>query len=385
MYRTIKDIFLTFIHLDNIISFMQLQMSLFRNKKIENDELDLKRADEIKNFFILSKIEEKNSEVGKIIGPSELWRKKIEVNYFEIVKSCKENNLKNISLIMNNVFRTVIVDPMTYPVCYDLVNSKIHKNWYNKLRVTRSYSSIKTFSKKTKSNLIDELLLCLQSNAGNPIQLKVKKNYIAYEMVRFALYLIDLNKVLDLNKLDNKNIVDLGSGLGITLILLSKLNKNINFTCIDIPENLMIVSWLLQKINPEILINYNSYKNQKGCFNLIPYYHIQKIPKNKIDLVINTWSLPEMDKTSAVSYLDYMFDFLKKEGKFFSINRKESIKNTGYGYGLKYEMTGISELIKINSKFKIDKNVNLENSSSENNDFIYPDINIQIGLYSKRN
>ena len=365
MYRTIKDIFLTFIHLDNIISFMQLQMSLFRNKKIENDE--------------------KNSEVGKIIGPSELWRKKIEVNYFEIVKSCKENNLKNISLIMNNVFRTVIVDPMTYPVCYDLVNSKIHKNWYNKLRVTRSYSSIKTFSKKTKSNLIDELLLCLQSNAGNPIQLKVKKNYIAYEMVRFALYLIDLNKVLDLNKLDNKNIVDLGSGLGITLILLSKLNKNINFTCIDIPENLMIVSWLLQKINPEILINYNSYKNQKGCFNLIPYYHIQKIPKNKIDLVINTWSLPEMDKTSAVSYLDYMFDFLKKEGKFFSINRKESIKNTGYGYGLKYEMTGISELIKINSKFKIDKNVNLENSSSENNDFIYPDINIQIGLYSKRN
>ena len=75
-----------------------------------------------------------------------------------------------------------------------------------------------------------------------------------------------------------------------------------------------------------------------------------------------------------------MSRILKDDGRFFSINRKETVHGKGQ---VGFTMTGIKKLITKTKVFEKDLELSLVDSFSQNRDAIYPEENTEIALYKK--
>ena len=363
IHKTLRDLVLTFSK-GGVSSYLEVERSQKKVSKFINlEKKDKDLAKIIIDAYLSWKKIESKSHLKDKIGPSKLWSKLIETN----------------------IYRSDATLAMTYPDAQNIPGSPIHRNIYAKLRVARSiFTYKKNLSKNLDVELVEKLLSLIENNFGNPMIVNINGKKVSFEAMYHALVLIDLNELEALSYLKKRNIVDIGSGLGLVLSLLAALCTGTKCTFVDLPENLIYAAWFINQYCPELKINYglNGKNYDNDCdINLLPYICIDDLPANEIDLFINSFALTEMDICTSEIYLKYISDKLSLKGKFFSINRTVPYTNGTAGY----VMSGMTELMERSGLFTKVKEIALEDSFSQNNDFIYSAVDTEVAIYEKKN
>ena len=154
-------------------------------------------------------------------------------------------------------------------------------------------------------------------------------------MIRSYYYINILNSYIDLPK--TKFIIEIGAGNG---NLISLLKNHFNSKCIidvDLPETLILAIPFLKDLfpNANILLP-NEINNKITKDTLLKYDFIfltpaqtKLIEENLIDLVINTTSFCEMQKSQIAEYINFIQKVCKKDSFFFTTNNVEKIPFDG--------------------------------------------------------
>ena len=161
-------------------------------------------------------------------------------------------------------------------------------------------------------------------------------NYAVNDHIIIAYYYINiLNSYIDLTK--TKFIIEIGAGNG---NLISLLKNHFNSKCIidiDLPETLILAIPFLKDLfpNANILLP-NEINNKITKDTLLKYDFIFLTPaqtklveENLIDLVINTSSFCEMQKSQIAEYINFIQKVCKKDSFFFTNNSIEKIPFDG--------------------------------------------------------
>ena len=161
-------------------------------------------------------------------------------------------------------------------------------------------------------------------------------NYAINEhMIKSYYYINILNSYIDLPK--TKFIIEIGAGNG---NLISLLKNHFNSKCIidvDLPETLILAIPFLKDLfpNANILLP-NEINNKITTDTLLKYDFIFLTPgqtklveENLIDLVINTTSFCEMQKSQIAEYINFIQKVSKKDSFFFTTNTVEKIPFDG--------------------------------------------------------
>ena len=161
-------------------------------------------------------------------------------------------------------------------------------------------------------------------------------NYAISEHIIKSYYYINiLNSYIDLTK--TKFIIEIGAGNG---NLISLLKNHFNSKCIidiDLPETLILAIPFLKDLfpNANILLP-NEINNKITKDTLLKYDFIFLTPaqtklveENLIDLVINTNSFCEMQKSQIAEYINFIQKVCKKDSFFFTNNNIEKIPFDG--------------------------------------------------------
>ena len=385
IHKTLRDLVLTFSK-GGVSSYLEVERSQKKVSKFINlEKKDKDLAKIIIDAYLSWKKIESKSHLKDKIGPSKLWSKLIETNQSSVLTACRNRDSLTLAKNLKNIYRSDATLAMTYPDAQNIPGSPIHRNIYAKLRVARSiFTYKKNLSKNLDVELVEKLLSLIENNFGNPMIVNINGKKVSFEAMYHALVLIDLNELEALSYLKKRNIVDIGSGLGLVLSLLAALCTGTKCTFVDLPENLIYAAWFINQYCPELKINYglNGKNYDNDCdINLLPYICIDDLPANEIDLFINSFALTEMDICTSEIYLKYISDKLSLKGKFFSINRTVPYTNGTAGY----VMSGMTELMERSGLFTKVKEIALEDSFSQNNDFIYSAVDTEVAIYEKKN
>jgi len=128
----------------------------------------------------------------------------------------------------------------------------------------------------------------------------------------------------NLIKDERKVILEIGAGWGGLPFLINRL-INCCYIIIDIPSTIMLSLFFLWKNNKRVYFDINLNNLTKDItdnydFVFILPTHIDIIPDNFVDLVVNTDSFPEMDKYCIELYLKMSSRIIKNKGFFYDYN-----------------------------------------------------------------
>ena len=140
---------------------------------------------------------------------------------------------------------------------------------------------------------------------------------------------------------ENSIICEIGAGLGgVCKDILTKCNPKNKYKYIifDIPEVLFVTSYFLSlKLGKNFKIFYYDGNESKFDFNktleeydliLLPHYMVEYIPKNIVDIFINTGSFCEMPKDVCKHYFNKILESSKDSTKFyFEFRAEDKIKD----------------------------------------------------------
>lgn len=131
--------------------------------------------------------------------------------------------------------------------------------------------------------------------------------------------------------------LEIGPGWGGVAHQLIQKNNISSYVLCDLPNNLMLSAFYLQIMYPEMNHIFISSEIKELKENTI-YYTLPDFLsciKDDLHLVINSFSLQEMEKSSAQSYITWISEHLTQNGIFISINShgKAGIQNPNeYGF-----------------------------------------------------
>ena len=157
-------------------------------------------------------------------------------------------------------------------------------------------------------------------------------------IIRSYYYINILNSYIDLPK--TKFIIEIGAGNG---NLISLLKNHFNSKCIidvDLPETLILAIPFLKDLFPNANILLPNEINSKITKDTLLKYDFifltpaqtKLIEENLIDLVINTTSFCEMQKSQIAEYINFIQKVCKKDSFFFTTNMVEKIPFDGEKY-----------------------------------------------------
>lgn len=119
---------------------------------------------------------------------------------------------------------------------------------------------------------------------------------------------------------DKLRICEIGAGWGGVAYQLHQLFDIENYTICDLPENLFLSSIYLSNCLGR---EYSFDKQIKGLTFMVPE-DIDRI-KDKYDIIINSFSMQEMDLETVESYIDWIADHLDGVFLFFNSHNKAGI------------------------------------------------------------
>lgn len=149
-----------------------------------------------------------------------------------------------------------------------------------------------------------------------------------------------------LNRHKSLNFMEIGGGGGnLASILYREYSPN-TFLMVDLPESIVNAFVFLSNVFPEariILPNAfeefitsfdleNTSNGDVGIFVFLTPWQINALPKNIVDLSINTHSFQEMTHSQISDYFNLVERVSKNEGLFFCVNRVEKIPCNANAY-----------------------------------------------------
>ncbi len=150
-------------------------------------------------------------------------------------------------------------------------------------------------------------------------------------------YAWQINRVIRHHYLNGvMNIVEIGSGFGGLAAKLKDLNPAAKIILLDLPEVTGVQTYYLQQRFPKCNFKFFEDLKERGdCifsdhnvdFIILPGWAIENIPKNSIELVINTRSMMEMTMPTIDYYFKHIHRITASKGVFACFNRY--LKNPG--------------------------------------------------------
>jgi len=195
------------------------------------------------------------------------------------------------------------------------------------------YNIITTSNSKIINYL--KTIKCEEVFGENPISFKgfhlTRSNLMNAESVFYLMELIP-----QLNEKKDIKILEIGSGYGefCRQILKYSSLKVGGYHLVDLPKNLLFAEKYLSKVfsrsmNLKTRITDNDSRNNYGID--IKFFLPHEVPKlKKYDLIINTYSLQEMEPRTASAYFKFIEKNLEDDGYFYSINSPKKWSITSY-------------------------------------------------------
>jgi putative sugar O-methyltransferase len=164
-----------------------------------------------------------------------------------------------------------------------------------------------------------DLLKISDSTFGNPIGFYKNDKFYTSQFLNDLKYINIIKKNTDFNKINS--VVELGAGIGMLASCFLKLNKNIKYLIIDIPPVLFFSEYYLKNLGFKVFgykdikkgkqVNLNEiFKNYQVC--CIPTWMLELLKNYSSDLFINIGSFQEMEKESALNYVNIIKNSINK-------------------------------------------------------------------------
>ena len=282
---------------------LRLQLNLnkgYKDHRSDADFIQIKpdQIERIIKAYKLAKLHQKNISTDyKIKG---LWDEWISVNYEELIIGLENENLENLSKLLNNIIREQCTRGLGgYDEWYRF-NCLFGKS-YIKYVWGDYYNKLINLQGNKELNF---------PNVGNPCGIIYENKIIPIESLRHAYRAEEIKNCL-INFKD-KVIVEIGGGYGgLGYQLISKLKNNeekAKFILFDIPEVIAISSaFLIASLPNEKIRLYGEgpvFSNAQDFeIGIFPHYAIDNLEKQSVDLFYNSCSFSEMDSASSNKYL----------------------------------------------------------------------------------
>lgn len=182
-------------------------------------------------------------------------------------------------------------------------------------------------------NLVDQLSDTVGSNTSEETKTHV------FSCNNFDLVMIyyfwQISRIMDkLISTERPLIVEIGPGYGLMMSKMKKKYPQSRCVLLDLPELSAVQSYYLSCEFPEAKIFYYRDLLEYGPslfemdfdFLILPGWMISTLPKNSVDVTINTRSMMEMNNNTIKYYFDHIHLTMKEHGILACFNRYE--KNT---------------------------------------------------------
>lgn len=140
----------------------------------------------------------------------------------------------------------------------------------------------------------------------------------------------------ELNKKENIKILEIGGGYGELCRQILKYSELdvLSYHLIDLPKNLLFSEKYLSEIfskSVNIKSRISDFESSSNNRIEIKFFLPNELPKDiKYDLIINTYSLQEMNIETASAYFKYIEKSLDDDGYFYSINSPKKWSISSY-------------------------------------------------------
>jgi len=196
------------------------------------------------------------------------------------------------------------------------------------------------------SDYIDkDILINLNESIVGNIKTIIYRNQIISSRILTLGYVVSqIKRFTHFNHESSFRFLDLGGGFGNLSRLILQLYQNSKCIVVDIPEVCITTAYYLKSNFPNKKISLLSDIDLDHSFDdkkifdsdilIIPSWAIKNLPKNLVNLTINTASLGEMSK----EYGDFYIKEIEKitENYFYSSNRTDSKNSIWAGFGHYY-------------------------------------------------
>lgn len=304
------------------------------SKNVEPTASDLLIARHLIDWTAVLIAHEADAADASRFGASKLWSHQLQNFHADILVPLKSGNVERLALSLCNLYRSLSSNGMSYPDIQTITQGKFYANTYAKMRAVRM---LRSYKRKLASSLATNLpagaLSSISNGYGNPILVKIEKKICSFEAIYHLLILSDLNRLIGgIDNIEERGVADLGSGLGVLLSLIYVLFRRKCYF-IDLSENLILAAYFANKYAPKAKKYYYGQGDYSAAYDMyfIPSFAVASIPEGAVNLFINTFSFPEMERDIALNYLNTIHSKLPESGKIFSINRYEDISNKKRG------------------------------------------------------
>lgn len=205
------------------------------------------------------------------------------------------------------------------------------EEWKSKRVLERGLKIIEYYHKKARYVNPSILFDLTEDEHGGVIAPVYNGLRITTNLIRFAYY---LSKVIDNTKFNYSEPViacEIGSGYGGLAKLFKTWYPNSTFIMLDLPETLLLASFFIASNFPKARIGYITDFSQKEVldterlrqydFILLPWWYIENLTQETIDIYFNFCSMQEMSKEFINYYFEHIERTCRKGGYFYCENR----------------------------------------------------------------
>lgn len=133
-------------------------------------------------------------------------------------------------------------------------------------------------------------------------------------------------------EVNNKNILEIGAGLGNFASILMDMNNVNQYVIVDLPEMIQNSSISIHALYPDLPLYFiypgseiKHDPNKKAVYFCVPEM-LDKINSNTFDSAINIDSFQEMNEGQVNTYLEFVQRVVKHDGIFTNLNRRKFLE-----------------------------------------------------------
>jgi putative sugar O-methyltransferase len=323
------------------------------------------------------------------INLKELYEKKTDITPFPkppLVELDKKEKLKNEDLIFTKIEKSYYLanskDPNRFSRAnwWEEMSKKFQRELFNSEGINRKYLKRFRVEKELPANLVRDQFLIVNREFGyfksylkaidlvleyhrlakivpKEILINISESYAGDNLcvnyrgqrlsIRNLFHAVIVENILRKTELprDKKSAIwEIGAGYGALSRILKEYIPNSCYIILDLPETLTYASYFIsynfedKKIGYlcDIIDRLENFQELLDEFDflIVPTWVSEYIPKDSINLIIDTYSMGEMSKEYVEYYLTHIDRTLKRGGYFYSINRRfnRTDENLGFYY-----------------------------------------------------
>lgn len=220
--------------------------------------------------------------------PNELWKEGVEVHRKDLSEALLSDD-ESFSVKIRDFWRRKWVTGLVKYGTFDIVSQPGYM-WYFLYHILTDLGVIAEYVENAR---IDKISIPL---IGNPFGVFIKDTLLTGSNIH-TLYYADKLKTLH-----PKVIAELGGGIGTLAYMLNRSNDYLYYN-FDLPEVLAINQYYLMSAMP--FKKFRLYGEDEWDYDmaLLPYWCIEELMDDEVDLFINIHSMSEMKPDAVTEYL----------------------------------------------------------------------------------